>query len=86
MARSPQADMNRSELLIPALCGTLNSDVINEAFRQASQHGLNKWEEDNIPYTPVWECRDVGWENPTKNSSQTTKWWDSPTLLTLECQ
>lgn len=51
MARSPQADMNRSALLIPALCGTLNSDVINEGLRQASQSDLKKWEEDNIPYT-----------------------------------
>jgi len=51
MERSPQADMNRSALLIPALCGTVNSDVINEGFRHASQSDLIKWGEDNIPYT-----------------------------------
>ena len=49
--RSPQADMNRTVLLIPALCGNLNEVVISQALHQASQRDLEQWEKDNIPYT-----------------------------------
>lgn len=49
--RSPQADMNRTVLLIPALCGNLNEVVITQALHQASQRDLERWESDNIPYT-----------------------------------
>lgn len=49
--RSPQADMNRSALVIPALCGILNGDVISQALKHASHNDLKKWEEDNVPYT-----------------------------------
>ncbi len=49
--RSPQADMNRTVLLIPALCGYLNEGVITQALQQASQRDLEQWESDNIPYT-----------------------------------
>ncbi len=49
--RSPQADMNRSVLLIPALCGKLDNTVITQALRQASQSDLQAWEKKHIPYT-----------------------------------
>lgn len=49
--RSPQADMNRSVLLIPALCGKLNDGIITQALRQASQVDLIAWEKKQIPYT-----------------------------------
>lgn len=49
--RSPQADMNRSVLLIPALCGKLNDGTITQALRQASQVDLLAWEKKQIPYT-----------------------------------
>jgi len=49
--RSPQADMNRSVLLIPALCGNRSGDVIAQALSKASCADLEKWEKDNIPYT-----------------------------------
>ena len=49
--RSPQADMNRSVLLIPALCGNRDETVIMQALNQASQSDLKKWEDENIPYT-----------------------------------
>lgn len=49
--RSPQADINRTALLIPALCGKRNEDVITQALRQASHVDLQAWEEKNIPYT-----------------------------------
>ena len=49
--RSPQADMNRTVLLIPALCGKPNETVITSALSQVSQSDLKKWEENNIPYT-----------------------------------
>ena len=49
--RSPQADMNRTVLLIPALCGKRNEAVVTQALRQTSQLDLNAWEKKNIPYT-----------------------------------
>lgn len=49
--RSPQADMNRTVLLIPALCGKLNDTIITQALHQASQVDLLAWEKKQIPYT-----------------------------------
>lgn len=49
--RSPQADMNRSVLLIPALCGGRDDTMIKRALNEASQADLDKWDEENIPYT-----------------------------------
>jgi hypothetical protein len=49
--RSPQADMNRTTMLIPALCGNLDERVIAEAFSQACHNDLQIWEQKNIPYT-----------------------------------
>ena len=49
--RSPQADMNRTVLLIPALCGKLKDDTITQALHKASQVDLIAWEKEHIPYT-----------------------------------
>ncbi len=49
--RSPQADMNRTVLLIPALCGKRNEAVVTQALRQTSQVDLKAWEKKHIPYT-----------------------------------
>ncbi len=49
--RSPQADMNRTALLIPALCGNLDKTTIALALNLASHRDLQRWEEENIPYT-----------------------------------
>jgi hypothetical protein len=49
--RSPQADMNRTVLLIPALCGKLTDTSITQALRQASQTDIEAWEKECIPYT-----------------------------------
>ena len=49
--RSPQADMNRSVLLIPALCGNIDATVITQSFPRTRQKDLKGWEEENIPYT-----------------------------------
>jgi hypothetical protein len=49
--RSPQADMNRTILLIPALCGNINADITAQALNQASCLDLKMWEKENIPYT-----------------------------------
>ena len=51
MERSPQADMNRTTLLIPALCGNHNDKTIAHALHMANHRDLQKWENDNIPYT-----------------------------------
>ncbi len=49
--RSPQADMNRTTLLIPALCGHLDKEVISQAINQARHNDLEMWEKSSIPYT-----------------------------------
>ena len=49
--RSPQADMNRTTLLIPALCGRLDKTTITQALNQARHNDLEMWEKENIPYT-----------------------------------
>ncbi len=51
MERSPQADMNRTTLLIPALCGSRDESTVLQALRHASQKDLRKWELTDIPYT-----------------------------------
>jgi len=51
MERSPQADMNRSVLLIPALCGGLDYESITQALNQAPHADLMAWEKKCIPYT-----------------------------------
>jgi len=49
--RSPQADMNRTVLLIPALCGTLTDTTVTQSLRRASQADIEAWEKEYIPYT-----------------------------------
>lgn len=49
--RSPQADMNRSALIIPALCGNLSAAAISESLTTARHIDLQAWEAENIPYT-----------------------------------
>ena len=49
--RSPQADMNRTTLLIPTLCGSLDEVTITQAFNQTCHNDLKDWEKQNIPYT-----------------------------------
>jgi len=49
--RSPQADLNRTTLLIPALCGNLTEATIAQALNQARNNDLKFRERDNIPYT-----------------------------------
>ncbi|MDD5266774.1 MAG: hypothetical protein PHO08_06565 [Methylococcales bacterium] len=38
--RSPQADMNRTTLLIPALCGRMDKTTINQALNQVRHNDL----------------------------------------------
>jgi len=51
LERSPQADMNRTTLLIPALCGKLNGRELTQILNQTPHSDLKKWEDENIPYT-----------------------------------
>lgn len=51
LERNPQADMNRSALLIPILCGTLNETTIRHALSNVPHDALKEWEQKNIPYT-----------------------------------
>ena len=49
--RSPQADMNRTTLLIPALCGRMDKTTINQALNQVCHNDLEMWEQENILYS-----------------------------------
>ncbi len=51
IGRSPLADMNRTTLLIPTLCGKMSSEKTTRALATASHKDLNAWEYENIPYT-----------------------------------
>jgi len=48
IARSPQADMNRTTLLI----------AVTQALTRASHNDLKEWEEKNIPYTMRKKCQE----------------------------
>jgi hypothetical protein len=43
--------MNRTVLLIPALCGKLTDTTVTQTLRQASQADIEAWEKKHIPYT-----------------------------------
>lgn len=49
--RSPQADMNRTTLLIPALCGKVDVQTIAHALAHTTHRDLQRWEQQHIPYT-----------------------------------
>jgi hypothetical protein len=49
--RSPQADMNRTTLVIPALCGKIDGPVIAQGLAHTTHGDIQRWEQDNIPYT-----------------------------------
>jgi hypothetical protein len=49
--RGSQADMNRTALLIPALCGQTNLQESYEIFNQTRHKDIKTWEEKNITYT-----------------------------------
>jgi hypothetical protein len=69
--RSPQADMNRSVLLIPALCGGRDDVMIERALSEASQADLDKWDEENIPYTLRRKRQDLFNNKKPKNKKNT---------------
>ena len=43
--------MNRTTLLIPALCGNLDKATVIQALSHARHIDLEIWEKENIPYT-----------------------------------
>ncbi len=47
--RSPQADMNRSALIIPALCGEINARKVSDALGTTRHVDLEAWDAENIP-------------------------------------
>jgi hypothetical protein len=51
LERSPQADMNRTALLLPMLCGDLNPTRLANALEHTSHNDLIAWEKEHIPYT-----------------------------------
>jgi len=51
LERSPLADMNRTVLLIPALCGRPDAATLSNALVHARQGDLAIWEQKHIPYT-----------------------------------
>ena len=51
LERSPQADMNRMVLSIPALCGQRDAATLANALMLARHGDLAAWEQEHIPYT-----------------------------------
>ena len=51
IARSPQAEMNRTVLVIPALCGKRDPLTIAQAFAHTSHRELQRWEQDQVTPT-----------------------------------
>ena len=51
IARSPQADMSRTILLLPALCGKAEPEQIAEALAGTTHRDLQRWEQSNVPET-----------------------------------
>lgn len=49
--RGPQADMNRTTLVIPALCGKIDGQAIAQALAHTTHGDIQRWEKENIPYT-----------------------------------
>jgi hypothetical protein len=49
--RSPQADMNRTALIIPALCGRVDGPLVTQALAHITHRDLQHWEQEHIPYT-----------------------------------
>jgi len=51
VGRNPQADMNRSVLLLPALCGQSNLETIQQAISQTCHMDLQGWITEHVPET-----------------------------------
>jgi hypothetical protein len=51
LERSPQADMNRTTLIIPSLCGSPDAADVKHALAQTRHNELRAWEQKNIPST-----------------------------------
>lgn len=49
--RSPQADMNRTTLLIPTFCGQHDESTVINVLARTPHNDLAVWEKENIPYT-----------------------------------
>jgi hypothetical protein len=51
IARSPQAEINRTVLVIPALCGALDPAAIAQALATTTHRDLQHWEQQHLPST-----------------------------------
>lgn len=66
LERGPRTGINRSVLLIPAMCGT-RSDLEMAQTRELICHkDLKQWEEDNLPSTLIKDRRNYFKNNNTK--------------------
>ena len=50
-SRSSMKDMNRSVLLIPALCGEQSYEGFKKILLETKHKDIDKWDKENIPYT-----------------------------------
>ena len=69
-ARSAHSEMNRSVLLIPALCGNLSEDYIRHILQMTPHKQLIEWEKTNITNTMRKERIEFWRENTGKKSPQ----------------
>jgi len=70
--RCPQADINRIALLIPAFCGKINAEIINQSLSCVRHVDLMEWENNNIPYTMRGKRLDIfNNDNPKTGKNMT---------------
>jgi hypothetical protein len=43
--------MNRTALIIPALCGRVDRPLVTQALAHITHRDLQDWEQHNIPFT-----------------------------------
>ena len=58
LERGSAMDMNRSVLLLPALCGELGKERAARILKDTPHRSLEAWEQTNIPYTQGRKRRD----------------------------
>jgi hypothetical protein len=51
IARRPQAELNRTVLVIPALCGQVDPVAIAQALAHTTHRDLERWEQHHVPST-----------------------------------
>jgi len=72
-SRGSIKDMNRSALLIPALCGSIRPELINIFLKETKLEEVEEWDCLNISYTQNEKKRKFIQENTNQKSRESSK-------------